>query len=286
MNEQNPGEPLREYLDRRETELLRSIDALHGQLRPRESELAEIRRAKGALGIPTLHLVTAQFGVGLEIVSAADKPSSEAQAAPPSEALPTGAVMPAVTVAPSDVTVASPSLASPEIAPDPAGGRNSKLTFAGGEAMTDIMMSRDTSLVLRMSAYQHLTMKQLVIKALKEHFNEGATTKQLLEFFRDAWGRNIERTNLSPQVTRLRIAGLIEHHDGKWRLTRLRGVSADDLIAINHWPAGAQQAPTSEQDEEKKLAWIDDEPDPKGSDSPVTEGKGFNSPPFIKRRKV
>jgi hypothetical protein len=53
------------------------------------------------------------------------------------------------------------------------------------------------------SPYADLTMKQLVVKALDEHFQHGATTRQLLDFFRDAWDRNIERTNLSPQLSRL-----------------------------------------------------------------------------------
>jgi len=40
-------------------------------------------------------------------------------------------------------------------------------------------------------------------KALSEQFQHGATTKQLVNFFKDAWGRDIERTNLSPQLSRL-----------------------------------------------------------------------------------
>ena len=59
------------------------------------------------------------------------------------------------------------------------------------------------------SPYANLTMKELVVKALREHFHQGATTRQLLEFFRDAWGREIERTSLSPQLTRLFAAGII-----------------------------------------------------------------------------
>jgi hypothetical protein len=53
------------------------------------------------------------------------------------------------------------------------------------------------------SPYSHLTMKQLVVKVLQEHFHNGATTRQMLDFFRHAWGRDIARTNLSPQLSRL-----------------------------------------------------------------------------------
>jgi hypothetical protein len=65
-------------------------------------------------------------------------------------------------------------------------------------------------------------MKQLVVKALREHFRDGATTRQMLDFFRDAWDRDIERTNLSPQVSRLLQEGIISHlDDGRWVLIEL-----------------------------------------------------------------
>ena len=43
---------LREFLENREHELVREIDECHGKLAPLEAELAEVRRAKGALGMP------------------------------------------------------------------------------------------------------------------------------------------------------------------------------------------------------------------------------------------
>lgn len=57
--------------------------------------------------------------------------------------------------------------------------------------------------VIRPNPHENLTMKGLVKKALWEQFRGGATTRQLLDFFRDAWSRNIERTSLSPQLSRL-----------------------------------------------------------------------------------
>ena len=62
-------------------------------------------------------------------------------------------------------------------------------------------------------------MKQLVEKVLREHFHNGATTRQMLEFFRDGWKRNIERANLSPQITRLVRDGVVKQRDdGRWFL--------------------------------------------------------------------
>src|ERR1700733_11788348 len=69
------------------------------------------------------------------------------------------------------------------------------------------------------SPYANLTMKQLVVKALSEHFYHGATTRQLLEFFRDAWGRDVNRLSLSPQLTRLVQDGVIaKSGDNDWVL--------------------------------------------------------------------
>jgi hypothetical protein len=59
------------------------------------------------------------------------------------------------------------------------------------------------------SPYSALTMKQLVEKALSEHFHNGAPTRALLEFFQNAWNRKIERTSLSPQLSRLYREGVI-----------------------------------------------------------------------------
>jgi hypothetical protein len=59
-------------------------------------------------------------------------------------------------------------------------------------------------------SYTDLTMKELVVKALSEHFlNTGAPTRSLIQHFKDAWGRDIARTNLSPQISRLYQEGTI-----------------------------------------------------------------------------
>jgi hypothetical protein len=69
------------------------------------------------------------------------------------------------------------------------------------------------------SHYAKMTMKQLVKKALIEHFHNGATANQLLDFFRDAWGRDdILRTSLSPQLSRLKDEGEIRLDGLVWTL--------------------------------------------------------------------
>ena len=52
-------------------------------------------------------------------------------------------------------------------------------------------------------SFEHWTLKQMVVRALQEHFQNGATAQQLLEFFRTAYGRDVQRESLSPQLSRL-----------------------------------------------------------------------------------
>lgn len=141
---------LRQFLERREQELMVQIGELHSRLGPLETELGEIKHSKAAIGI-------------VQAVGTAHGTSTAR----------------AIAV-----------IATPGIQFNP---RYS--IFVG--------------------AYDHMTMKQLIVKVLREHFHQGATARQMLDFFRDAWARDIERTNLSPQLSRLfqdRIIGRRDDH--------------------------------------------------------------------------
>jgi DNA-binding transcriptional ArsR family regulator len=98
------------------------------------------------------------------------------------------------------------------------------------------------------------TIKQLIIEALFAHFHDGATGVELRDHFLTVHGRDIDRTSISPQLTRLREEGIVEQmtgpDEGKWKLVPLRGVSADELIAIGHWPPGAEHAPRTGETEQ------------------------------------
>lgn len=68
---------------------------------------------------------------------------------------------------------------------------------------------------------QHLTIKQLVVKALGEHLTGGATALELLDFFARKWGRvGIMRTSLSPQLSRLKDDGRIRLEGKVWKLNQ------------------------------------------------------------------
>jgi hypothetical protein len=57
--------------------------------------------------------------------------------------------------------------------------------------------------------YQRMTIKELIVRALLDNFRDGASPAQLREFIRDAYGREIERSSLSPQLSRLKTAGVV-----------------------------------------------------------------------------
>ncbi len=119
-----PG--IRSFLDERERELTIEIAKLTEQLAPLEGELADIRRAKAALGLSLSQMPLSSRGQG--------------------------------------------------------------------------------------------TMKHLVTKALRDQFPAGATTRQLLEFFDYGLGRKIQRQNLSPQISRLVSAGVVERRGAIYML--------------------------------------------------------------------
>lgn len=151
---------LREFLDERERELLEQIAELDRHRAPKEAELAEIRRAKAAIG--------AGSGGGWFFDRNAyfDMPEL-----PPHLAATSGGVEPILPMGDNAARAPSP--------------------------------------------YEKMTMKELVVKVLSEHFPQGATTRQMLDFFRDGWGRHIERQNLSPQLSRLfqeRVIGRRDDH--------------------------------------------------------------------------
>ena len=70
------------------------------------------------------------------------------------------------------------------------------------------------------SGVAFMTIKQLVLSALREHFSNGATGTQLVDFFKTSWGREIARESLSPQLSRLRKDKMIERRGRVWLLTK------------------------------------------------------------------
>lgn len=179
---QQSDKSLRAFLDRREKQLTEDIAARHSELAPMEAELAEVRRAKGALGITQVVQLSAN----------------------------------------SPLTLRSREQADHEVAIQIATERH-RQTAAAVTGVLTLQEDADHSSghgVVSPSPYEYLTMKQLIMKALTGHFMSGATAKQLREFFRDAWARDIERESLSPQLSRLRSDKIIDREGNVWFLIK------------------------------------------------------------------
>jgi hypothetical protein len=86
-----------------------------------------------------------------------------------------------------------------------------------------------------LSPYHRVSIRQLILMALDQNSNfrnTGASANALREFIRDAYGRDIERTSFSPQLSRLRDEGFIDSRDGNWfRIPT--AVSDKTLLALN-----------------------------------------------------
>lgn len=88
------------------------------------------------------------------------------------------------------------------------------------------------------SPYKGLTMKELVVRALKEHLREGATSADFLRVFHEIYGRrDIVRTSLSPQLSRLKRERVLTLEGKVWKLVKNQ---QEDTVAQQQ--ASEQQA--------------------------------------------
>ena len=76
-----------------------------------------------------------------------------------------------------------------------------------------------------LQAQTDLTIKQMILNALRDHFVDGATPTELSDYFRTAYGKVVHRNSISPQLARLREEGSVEQppgllNEGKWKITR------------------------------------------------------------------
>ena len=65
---------------------------------------------------------------------------------------------------------------------------------------------------------QSMTMKEMTLQALGDYYKQGASSRDLVAYFADAFGKTISRTSLSPQLSRLVREKKIVNVDGKWKL--------------------------------------------------------------------
>jgi hypothetical protein len=100
-----------------------------------------------------------------------------------------------------------------------AGNANRGLDLAKFTALRNTLVHGSWS--APQSPYERFTIKELILKALDEQFEGGATAAELLKLFAGAWGRlDIARTSLSPQLSRLKQEGKLIREGQTWRLHR------------------------------------------------------------------
>jgi DNA-binding transcriptional ArsR family regulator len=107
-----------------------------------------------------------------------------------------------------------------------AAGQNAKpvspLERVSGNALSQLLQARD------------LTIKQMILGALRDHFHfHGATPTELSDYMKTAYGRDVDRNSISPQLARLRDEGFVEQptgllNEGRWQLTRAGRWYGDD----------------------------------------------------------
>lgn len=204
-------ETTQQFLARRKKELLAQISALKGQLAPKEAELAQITKfetasqanatsspppgltlgslygAESALQVPDIAAIFRQIGP--------DKTNALARH---SEAMAKAGLSISQAFAESKVAQAS---AGASIA----------------AALSRVVGVSPTSL-----RYAHMTIKQMVVQALLDHFPKGASAAEIREYIRDGYGREVDPSSLRPQMHRLKAAGVLLHYaaDDVWNLPK------------------------------------------------------------------
>jgi hypothetical protein len=164
---------LRDFLEEREKELTEELAERKRRQMPFEAELAEIHHAKEALARPN-------GALGIDIPEAAPSQRNKLRGYLESRERELRAAV-------EELSAGLEELVN-ELA-------------EVGQVKTTIGTSDSPEAVGVL--YQSLSIGELVIKALKNHFPNGATIGELVAFFREKWGRDVDRPSLSPQLSRL-----------------------------------------------------------------------------------
>lgn len=78
------------------------------------------------------------------------------------------------------------------------------------------------------------TIKQLIVRALYDHFiTTGATASELRQYIQDAYGRTVTHASISPQLSRLKADGALQHsvESDKWKLADFQKLTVAKMIA-------------------------------------------------------
>lgn len=198
-------ETTQQFLARRKKELLAQISALKGQLAPKEAELAQITKFEASqmftetpIGVPYEDgnaLAALSTSTAIFDALGPDKTNALVRA---SEAM--------------KLTSSSISAALAE---------SSKSVTLAGSAMSEaISQAMGNTASLR---FAHMTIKQMIVQALLDHFPKGATAADIREYIRDGYGRTVDPSSLRPQMHRLKSNAVLVHDSQRdvWDLSKL-----------------------------------------------------------------
>jgi hypothetical protein len=188
--QQTVAESLREFLDRRERELLIELAPAENQVLAIRAELTEIRRAKDSLEAPANNpLAEALRGSG------GLDPTSPDNTMPPNFG----------------------RLAATEISDSAALAAAPRPFGFGGLAGVPLPLRQE-----------RLSIKQMILMALEQEVKfrrHGATASEIRESIKNEFGREVDGTSLSPQLSRLRADGYVDVHENRWKLTNPRALA-------------------------------------------------------------
>ena len=180
-----------QFLRRRQTQLIAQASALNGQLRPIEAELAQIERML-SVAQPS---VEAQVDVALSRTWNSPLALDYSSALKSLELPEIAGKLRALGELPAEVAEKLRALG--EIPAEVAA------TFKG---LGNLVVSAD---VVSNQKYESMTIKELAIQALIDHFPNGATMMEIRDFIQDGYGRRIFPSSLRPQMHRLKEAGVL-----------------------------------------------------------------------------
>lgn len=87
------------------------------------------------------------------------------------------------------------------------------------------------------------TIKEMILGAL-EGRKEGADAIKVITLIRQEYGEDVERSSLSPQLTRLRREGKVTLNNGIWKLSEfIDGTTSDEAAPSTELGGGLVQAP-------------------------------------------
>lgn len=177
------------FLQRRRRELEAQISALKGQLVPKQDELAQIDKMLTAAGPPP--------AVAPALPQRNDNAAVQFDYAAAAQSLQ------------PFLESAIPSAEAMEKMRGALEAWESSQTKAILRSMTDPI-----------SRFTAMTIKELVVQAIIDHFPNGGKISDIREFIRNGYGREIDQASLRPQMHRLKADGVLIQEGEIWNMER------------------------------------------------------------------